>query len=273
MRAVLLTRESPEQAALAHTLSAECELVGLVLSENRPRRPPARPLRLLVNRVMGRIVGRPFVSAWKWVQREYVRAGGQFPTVPTIRVRNVNDERTLEFLDDHNPDLVLVSSTNLVGTKIIGWAAARRGILNLHTGLSPYVRGGPNCTNWCLADELYHLIGNTVMWLDSGIDSGPIAASDRTPLDGRESLEELHWKVLEHGRALYARTVRELTANRAVPRIPQESIAPGRTYYAVEWGARPMRRAWRNFKRDYSPALFASEDHRKRCGTVRLVQV
>jgi methionyl-tRNA formyltransferase len=42
------------------------------------------------------------------------------------------------------------------------------------------------------------MIGSTVMLLDDGIDSGNIIASARTPLNGRESLLELHIKVIDH---------------------------------------------------------------------------
>jgi folate-dependent phosphoribosylglycinamide formyltransferase PurN len=90
-----------------------------------------------------------------------------------IRTLNVNDPITLQFLEETRAELVLVSSTTLVGKDIINWAEARMGILNLHTGLSPYINGGPNCANWCLAEMQFHLIGNTVHWVDRGVDSGP----------------------------------------------------------------------------------------------------
>jgi len=37
---------------------------------------------------------------------------------------------------------------------------------------------------WCLAKNWLHLIGNTVMWIDPGIDSGDLLSTERTPLDG-----------------------------------------------------------------------------------------
>src|SRR5207253_2541544 len=122
----------------------------------------------------------------------------RFPDVPLVRVRNINDTATREFLQQLRPDLVTVAGTNMVGPTLLAEASEGRGVVNLHTGLSPYVKGGPNCTNWCLAEGTFHLIGNTVMWLDPGIDTGRIIASERTPLAGDEDLAELHWKVMEH---------------------------------------------------------------------------
>ena len=197
----------PEQAALCHKLSNQVDITGVVVSRNVPKRPPRRRARLRVNRILGRVVGRPFLEAWWQLQREYARLYPDLPPVPRIRVENVNDPETLNFLRDRKPDAVLVSGTNLVGRAIVDWAFSRRGILNLHTGLSPYVKGGPNCTNWCFAEATFHLIGSTVMWLDTGIDSGPILTTARPKLSGSESLSEVHWNVMEHAHCLCVQAV------------------------------------------------------------------
>jgi methionyl-tRNA formyltransferase len=173
-------------------------------------------------------------------------------------------------IEEHQPHLVIVSGTNLVGTRTIAAAAGARGILNLHTGISPYVKGGPNCTNWCLAEGAFHLIGNTIMWLDIGIDSGAIVATEQTPLTGGETLSELHWKVMEHGHDLYVRTVRQIARGEEVPFVPQSSVGEGRTFYAVEWNARRIVQALRNFRRYYSPAWFTSKEHQARSTEIQL---
>ena len=271
MRIVLLAGEGPEQTALCRKLAAQSDVIGVVRSRNVPRRPPRHRVKRLVNGLLGRVVGRPFLEAWWHLQKEYARLYPDLPPVPRIRVENVNDPETLKFLADRNPDAVLVSGTNLVGRAIIDWASSRRGILNLHTGLSPYVKGGPNCTNWCLAGGTFHLIGNTVMWLDIGIDSGPILSTARPKLSGGESLTEVHWNVMEHAHCLCVNAILTLASGRQVPRVPQGEIAPGRTYYSVEWNASTMLRAWWNFKRRYNPQLFESTEYLSHCAEVKLV--
>jgi methionyl-tRNA formyltransferase len=147
--------------------------------------------------------------------------------------------------------LVAVSGTNLVGRKIIAEAASRRGIVNLHTGISPYVKGGPNCTNWCLATRKFDLIGNTVMWLDPGIDTGNIIATERTPLTGDEDLAELHWKVMEHAHDLYRRAIAKIASGEPVASVPQSELGTGPVYYLADWTATQMIKARRNFRTDY----------------------
>jgi methionyl-tRNA formyltransferase len=188
----------------------------------------------------------------------YARQGA-FPDLPTLEVANVNDAPVLGLIDELAPDLVAVSGTNLVGEAVIEAAPRRRGIVNLHTGISPQVKGGPNCTNWCLARGWFHLIGNSAMWLDLGIDSGNLIATERTPLTGGEDLEELHWKVMQHSHDLYVRAIGAIAADRPVPDVPQDRIGRGTTFYNADWTAVEMLRARWNFARRYAREIPASE--------------
>jgi methionyl-tRNA formyltransferase len=251
MRVLVLTTDQPNQAALVRRLGEACEVVGVVLSANVPRRPRRHGARRWANRIAERTVGPPFTRAWSRMLARYAREG-DFPDLPRLEVANVNDAPVLGAIDDLVPDLVAVSGTNLVGESVIDAAARRRGIVNLHTGISPFVKGGPNCTNWCLARGWFHLIGNSVMWLDCGIDSGNLIASERTPLTGNENVEELHWKVMQHAYDLYVRAIAAIAADRPVPDVPQDLIGRGTTFYNADWTALQMLRARWNFVRRYA---------------------
>jgi methionyl-tRNA formyltransferase len=258
MRVLVLTTDQPNQAALVRRLGEACEVVGVVLSANIPRRPQRQGPGRWADRFAGRTVGRPFTSAWSRMLARYARQGG-FPDLPTLEVANVNDAPVLGVIDDLAPDLVAPSGTNLVGEAVIAAAGRESGIVNLHTGISPQVKGGPNCTNWCLARGWFHLIGNSVMWLDLGIDSGNLIATERTPLTGGEGLEELHWKVMQHSHDLYVRAIGAIAADRPLPEVPQDRIGRGTTFYNADWTAIEMLRARWNFARRYARGVPASE--------------
>lgn len=259
MRVLILTGNASNQVALCHKLQDCCEIVAIVLSENIPRKRVSafEQPNLLWNKIINRIVGYPLVMAWKQLQHTYHAQYPHYPHVPLVRVKNINDTATLQAIETYLPDLIVVSGTNLVGKKIIELAAQGKGIVNLHTGISPYIKGGPNCTNWCLAEKKYPFIGNTVMWLDAGIDTGKIIATEQTPLTGGETLYELHWKVMEHAHHLYKKVICKISHGEAVPAVPQNSIASGTTYYTKDWGGRAMLKAIMNFKYSY-PGYFAS---------------
>ena len=273
MKVVVLTLDQPNQAALCRKLEIHCEIAAIVLSENVPRKQPAvsRRLRSVINRVSARLAGLPFIAAWEQLQRRYAELYGHFPDVPLVRVRNINDAATIQIIEEKSPDLIIVSGTNLVGRKIIEIASHRGGLLNLHTGLSPYIKGGPNCTNWCLAQGLFHLIGNTVMWLDAGIDSGNIVASEQTPLTGDETLAELHWKVMEHAQSMCVGVVSRLASGKPVPSVPQDQIGSGQTYYNIDWDLQAMLRARSNFKNHYRSYFIDPERQSVRTSSVTVL--
>lgn len=275
MKVVILTGDQPNQAALCHKLKPHCEISAIVLSENRSRKspPPARQLRLLANRISGRLAGRPFINAWQQLQQSYRELYPNFPEVPIVRVQNVNDALTVQTIEKNSPDLIIVSGTNLVGRKIIGLTSQKMRMVNLHTGLSPYIKGAPNCTNWCLAEKSFHLIGNTVMWLDAGIDTGNIIASEQTPLNGHETLDELHWKVMEHAHAMLVQAVRKLAKGESLSSIPQDSIDAGKTFYNIDWDASAMLKARRNFKRHYSSYFADTERRRVQASALKLLPI
>lgn len=253
MKVVILAGGQSNQRALCSKIADVCEIAAIVVSENVARRRPGllqRP-RLLFHRAGNRIFGRQFTEAWFQMLAAYDRRFPKYPDVPIVRVRNVNDDAVLDALARYSPDLTAVSGTNLVGKKVIASAETQGSVVNLHTGISPYVKGGPNCTNWCLAKGWFHLIGNTVMWLDAGIDTGRIIATEHTPLSGNESLFDLHFKVMEHAHDLYFRAIRRIANGHEVPSIAQDSIDAGTLFYTADWNPLEARRGLSNFRNGY----------------------
>lgn len=273
MKVVILTTEQGNQVALCNKLAARCEVVGIVLSKNVPRR--SRPLKQraagFASRASVRLLGRPFLDAWNQMQQAYAKRYPALPDVPVVRVNNVNDEATIEMFKQQQPDVIVVSGTNLVNRRTMESAPRKTRFVNLHTGISPFVKGGPNCSNWCLAQGTFELIGNTIMWLDLGIDSGNIITTEQTSLDGSESLFEMHWKVMEHAHDLYGRVVSLLASGRELGSVPQDSVGSGRTFYGVEWNGLAARRALKNFKHRY-PKFFQSRgESREQHSALKLI--
>jgi methionyl-tRNA formyltransferase len=265
MRVLALVNAQSTQKALCTKFAEAFELVGVVISENKPRKKAKAPkFRWLLNGVAGRTFGAPLTGAWHALVDRYAASYPDFPgSAQKFHVSNVNDDETIVACESLMPDIVIVSGTNLLSAKTITalHERSRFGVLNLHTGISPYVKGGPNCTNWCLAKGWFHLIGSTVMWIDAGVDSGDIIATERTALSGEETLKELHWKVMEHAHDLYLRSVQKLrTYADQLPRIPQSSVGPHHTFKNSEFSFFQIVAAESNFYRRYSKQTFESED-------------
>lgn len=249
MKLLLLCGPQANQRALAAKLHAAVPLHGIVVVDP-PGGVGARKQGLL-RRLPRAVAGLPLRRAWFGMLNHYERGYPAFPIEPVVRTPDVNATSVIGLVERERPDLVLVSGTNLLKGPLIKAIGETGRILNLHTGISPYVKGGPNCTNWCLAIGRYDLIGNTIMWLDEGIDSGNLAATERTPLSGDESLTELHIKVMEHAHDLYVRCVELYARGDQLPNVPQQSIGEGQLFLSRQWTPGPMARAAANYHLRY----------------------
>lgn len=185
-----------------------------------------------------------------------------FPDCRLVEVTNINDSQTYAVTSAAKPDLVIVSGTSLVKDNLLELKPAL-GIMNLHTGLSPYIKGGPNCTNWCIATEQLHLIGNTIMWIDKGIDSGAIIATELTDFTGEESFFEVHLKVMEHAHALYMRAIASVVSGKKNAGTAQDKITEGKTYYRKNWTLLEQLRLVKNF-RDFKTEVHSLSYKQKR---------
>lgn len=252
MRLVLLTSDTPSQRALAHRFATldGVEFVGIVVQQivsTRSRSWLRRNLRRQPLLVASKVAQRTVLAAplGEILRAESVRFGDQpWPAVPLTIVTNINSETATTFVRSCRPDLVAVSGTRIVKQPMFD-VDPPLGMLNLHTGISPFVKGGPNCTLWCLATGQPQLIGATVHELEPGIDTGAILLSDTLSIRGDESPGELVAGTMALGQDLYARTVSHLAAGGERRPVPQRELGDGPTYFTRDWNAAQLARAVR----------------------------
>jgi methionyl-tRNA formyltransferase len=231
MRVVLWIGNEANQKALANKIAKDFNVVGIV---RETRKTTSKiTFKILLEKTFEKLFLPSIGKSWFGMKRRYDKLFNDYPTTKILDVENINSDEAFNFNTELKPDLIIVSGTRLVKEKMLS-IQPKIGILNLHTGLSPYVKGGPNCTNWCIATEQFHLIGNTIMWIDLGIDTGNILTTEFTPLTGIESLSEIHIKVMEHAHELYIKAIHHV-AKGGKNSVKQDSIAKGKTYYSKEW--------------------------------------
>ena len=264
MKIILLCGGQPNQIALANKVSQEFNLVGIVIEKKPGKKLPEFKVKQLFIKVLDRIVFKKIHQTWKNLMNYYATDYSAFPKTETITVSNINSEETISFINKLQPDLIMVSGTGLIKNKILS-LPIKNGIVNLHTGLSPFIKGGPNCTNWCMATRQYQYIGNTIMWIDAGIDSGALIATEQTPLNGNESFEEIHIKVMDHAHELYLRSLRQIEKDKSnVPSALQSSITTGTTYFTKDWN---LKARWKLFQ------SISSDDFRKNYNSAEFIRL
>ena len=264
MKIVLWVGNEANQKALANKINAEYEVVGIV-TETRVYKPKITLLTFL-EKVVEKVFLSSIGSAWGGMKTYYDRSFHDYPETAILDAENINSQNVYDFTKELNPDLIVISGTRIVKEKLLSLQPSI-GILNLHTGLSPYIKGGPNCTNWCISTEQFHLIGNTVMWVDLGIDTGNIVTTEFTDFTGDESLLEIHIKVMEHAHELCLKAIKHV-ANGKHANVQQDKVAKGLTYYTKQWRLKNKIDLVRNFKKIKSVVKSGEMDRKRRKVTI-----
>jgi methionyl-tRNA formyltransferase len=267
MKIVAWVCDQPNQMALLNKIHQQFPLAAIVTETRQTKRKIT--FKLLVTAVIERLFLRAGARVWWGLLDFYKSNFSAYPAVKMLDVENINSDEAYQFTKDIQPDLIIVSGTRLIKKKMFAINPGI-GFINLHTGLSPYIKGGPNCTNWCIATEQFHLIGNTIMWLDAGIDTGNIITTAGIELSGEESLLDVHIKVMESGHSLYLESIKHLSKGTA-NNVPQQSIGEGKTYYNREWGLKQRYLLIRNFKK--MKAVVKSEKYKTEKQQVKIISL
>ncbi|MEL6720149.1 MAG: formyltransferase family protein [Bacteroidota bacterium] len=273
MRVVILCGSNPNQKALANKIAKQFDVVGLVI-EKRVGKNKKQSFSKILKKIWDRTRFHKIDGVWKKMMRHYEEFYSQFPnTSETLVTPNVNDKSVYDFVGNCDPDLVVVSGTRIIKPPFFDLKPSK-GITNLHTGISPYIKGGPNCTNWCLAEDQFHLIGNTIMWIDAGIDSGNIITTEQTSITGEENLFELHIKVMEHAHDLYLRSLHTIEYQfDDCPSVPQKDIDKGNLYYNRMWTASKKRSLLNNTKGSRFKQRVQSNEYKENTKALHLISL
>lgn len=246
-RIVCWIGDAPNHWALTSRFAGEFGIEGVVVDKKRSINT-RRGWKQLLNRAIDKFRFGKIDKAWSRMQDYYKQRKDIPSSVPVLEVDNINDPAVKEFTEKLSAELVIVSGTSLIKEPLVS-LPLKKGIMNLHTGLSPYVKGGPNCTNWCIANQQWHLIGNTIMWISAGIDSGNIISSEQTKIEEEDDLDTIHLKVMRHAHDLYLRAAACILEQQPpYPSVPQSELGKGALFLTKMWTAEKKKQLLKNLK-------------------------
>jgi methionyl-tRNA formyltransferase len=126
-----------------------------------------------------------------------------------IEVRHPKSLRDLDAQAEFlalKPELAVVVAYGLILPKAI-LDGPTRGCLNVHASLLPRWRGAAPIQRAILAGD--HVTGVTIMRMEEGLDTGPMLAAARVPVEDKTA-GELHAELAEIGARLLVDTVAQL---------------------------------------------------------------
>jgi methionyl-tRNA formyltransferase len=243
MRVVLITGNSFGHRYLANKLASSIELAGIVTDEGPPggtggwRRLWKRyTLLQMGSRVGLRVLAivRKDTARWEIRAKEILGEDCLSFQTPNLvrRIRGVNSQESVSLIESLQPDVLLVFGTSVVRAPLL--SLARKIVLNLHTGISPYYRG-TDCYFWPLHNHELNMLGATVHECTAQIDGGRIFATGQASLQPHDDMFAVFYRCVTKGAELYVNVVQDLIAGRLDGGTPQ-NLQVGREYKAVMRG-------------------------------------
>ena len=143
-------------------------------------------------------------------------------SIPVYTPKTLRGEEFAALLSEINPDLIcVVAYGKILPENVIKFP--KYGCINLHVSLLPKYRGAAPMQRAVMDGESE--TGVTIMYMDVGLDTGDIIATERFPIGDEDDFEYVHDTSVRVGSKLLSDTLYEIEAGRAV-RIPQdESLA------------------------------------------------
>ncbi len=138
--------------------------------------------------------------------------------IPLHYVENINDAGPVETLRELAPDLIFcVGWTQLLRKPILEIPTI--GCIGFHASLLPRYRGRAP-VNWAIIHGETET-GNTMMFLDEGVDTGDIIAQRKFPIENDDTCATIYDKVA-HSEEEMLREVMPMIHQDRMPRTPQD---------------------------------------------------
>jgi folate-dependent phosphoribosylglycinamide formyltransferase PurN len=235
-RVVLLTGDGLRHAYVAQQLSRRLNLVG-VLCEAKAA-PVERPQAL--PEIERAIIERHFIERDE-VERRMLGGTRMSPDAETKAVSHgsANSPEAYAWVRHLQPDYVVLFGSSIIKSPLLDDFDGH--MINIHSGLSPYYRGG--ATNfWPLYYGEPECVGTTIHLADAGVDAGPILAQVRPQPDLDDRVHELGTKALMAGVELLPRAL-EAWSGRGIQALAQD-LSGGRVCRRRDFSAAAVRQVW-----------------------------
>ena len=137
--------------------------------------------------------------------------------LPVLQPLKARDENFISQLRELKPDLIVVVAYGQILPQSL-LDLPPHGCLNVHTSLLPKYRGAAPI-QWAIADGEPET-GVTIMQMDAGLDTGPLVAARRTPIQPADDSQTLHDRLAQLGAELLVETIPDFVAGK-IPPQPQ----------------------------------------------------
>lgn len=130
---------------------------------------------------------------------------------------DVNNPRFVERIIQAKPEAIVVMGATMLRGSILNLSFP---IVNMHTGLSPYYRGGRS-NMWPILQDDYGYFGVTIHRIAPGIDDGNILVSERILVEADDTYPTINARAVIAGTASMVRVLQRLQLDKSWSGVDQ----------------------------------------------------
>jgi len=142
-----------------------------------------------------------------------------------------NSMDTESALKQFGTDLLILGQAGILRKNIL--QIPKIGTLNGHPGILPFYRG-VDCPHWALLNGEFDKIGASIHWVDQGIDTGKIIATEKFPVKGIKDVSILEESIYTLCSKMLTKIVVEFEKGN-YPDGTTQLINEGRQYYKISY--------------------------------------
>jgi folate-dependent phosphoribosylglycinamide formyltransferase PurN len=176
-------------------------------------------------------VSNPYLEPWLKQNNETFRSLREvaaFYGFPVAVCDDQNSSESIVRLKEWSPDLIIFTGGNILRKDLL--EVPRLGVLNVHLGLLPEVRG-MSSPEWSLLNRVP--VGITIHYMDAGIDTGPILQRcEFTDVAQCESLGDLRLRLIAFGIEQVGEVVEELVGG-TIAAKPQSDLDRDNQFFVM----------------------------------------
>jgi len=113
----------------------------------------------------------------------------------SIPYKDLRREDIFQKIKEFKPDIIFIYGSSIIKEPLLSFTTTVP-TFNLHLGISPYYRGsGTNF--WPFVNEELEYVGSTILYINSGIDTGNIICHTRPKIELGDDVHSIGCKVIE----------------------------------------------------------------------------
>lgn len=153
------------------------------------------------------------------------------------------NQKLVEKIIRLKPNFIISYGCSLIKNKLI--KKFEKKFINLHLGLSPYYKGsGTNF--WPIVNNEFQFLGATFMFIDEGIDSGPIIHQFRPTIDANDNIHTIGCKIIF--KSVYE-LQKILTNPEKIKSVKQRKIKYSKIFKKKDFSTKALQNAKKNLKK------------------------